>query len=582
MGKYGRQCIFIGINMKHLTPLDMKELVVNEDLVEFSERDTPIDLNLIDRAMFSKNKNTAVGKKIINFKNGGTLTIEPPDGGSQPTSFEEDIFFVLLNILYSQANISGKFSRTIYTTYTEIADVLGVNKEYYKSTRFRASLEKLAKTSYTFENSLIHRDIDKNIDTSDKNITDFKVKSMSMRSIFRLIDFTEIKMSEFDVQHEINNNKYLDLNDQDLFEKLISEKISSQTSYFIRIDIGNFIYENLLNKVYLKHSLYHLLKIKDKIARGIYMYLDSNQGKEVKENGYYSPILNKSLCIVTAETLAEHGSITWESKRVSNSILIINRALDYLVETGYIKSYEFYREKPLPYSWYKVYFYEYQSRANEYYNYSTRKIGKAVLNKKSEQKINYNYPDMVATSLERLPELNNESRKILYDIYVSLKDEKVIYNNKELISSSGELKALAILDKIHKRKATAPVLTSVNGYFITVATKDYYEEELISLKIAEYDRLYKVNPIKENQLKIERKKLKDNNTEDTLKESWQKISANEQSIYISLAAKYAEKLKTFSPIDIAIHIYSYKILNQNYMPGIKLLASTKNIDLYQN
>ncbi len=559
--------------------IDTKELIINEDLVEISERDTPIDLNLIDRAMFSKNKNTAIGKKIISFKNGGMLTIEPPDGGSVPTSFEEDIFLVLLNILYSQSKINGKPSRTIYTTYTEIADVLGVNKEYYKSTRFRASLEKLAKTSYTFENSFLQRDIP-NIDKTKGNITDYKVKSLSIKSVFRLIDFTEIKITEFDIQRELRENPNINTTDYEVLERLISGKVSSQTSYFLRIDLSNFIYENLLNKVYLKHSLYHLLNIKDKIARGIYMYLDSKQGKEVKESGSYSPLLNKSLCIVTGETLAEQGSVTWESKRVSSSILIINRALDYLVDNGYIKSYEMFKEKPLSFSWYKVYFHEYQNRSSEYYNYSTRRVGNAPEPKALGLKVNYNFTDKIQKAIDKLPELNNESRRILYEIFTPLKDEPVEYNEKILTLTLGEIKVLAILEKIIKRKSANPPLTSVNGYFITVATKEYYEEELHQLKVDEYNRLYgsTVTPFQESINASMQIKQKDEEHEERIRRLWENLSDDIKEKYFNKAAKYAEKLKLFTQTDIAIHIYAYKELNDKYKPGIRLMAG--NLDIY--
>ena len=634
--------------------MDIKELNDSSDIIEREnvvgfKKDTPIELNLIQTAMFSKNKN-AVKIKEVKLDNLDIL-IRSVKGHTIPNAFDEDVFFAILHLFVKFKSLwrLSYLPKTIYITYSDLYNVLRLKKQYTE--RIRSSLDKLASTSYKFTNTFLYRDVScsfidgdtfsfekssLNLDNtifiynnnayntsfnsnkykirtilffedqaklskvlsqlnltlgsihhelteillsspiqgrllpniedykahylnvlsgyiipsskeliddefysdirdeiSGSKISDYKVKKSSIISTFNLINFTEFRLEEINVSDMFQGAKFT----TDIIQSVkafVESKISGNTQYMLRIDLNNYMYENIVNKVYLLHSLDYLLDFKDKTARAIYLFIESSKGKSKRINGNGIIRLNNpNLIIVDAELLARAIPISIGDKQISSTINVMLRSFDYLKTNGYIKDYLVFREKPLRNTYFKVEFHEEQSRSHpEFSSYSVK-----VLPNKQDQDLDI--PSEVNQIIQSLNGVSQENTEALLILYNENKDKVVTIKGKNLKSSLGLLIIRAIEKKIN---LNANQIRNLSGYlYHMINHHEVYSGELEALKQEEYQSLY--GTAAKAQAKLQEQKNKDKAEKEKILEMWGKLSDIEKNYYYDLAKSKSKEIK---------------------------------------
>ena len=638
--------------------------IIEKDNIIGIRKDTPIDLTLIQSAIFSRNKNAAKIKEI-NLDNLDIL-IRAVKGHTIPNAFDEDIFFAILHLFVKFKDIwrLDYIPRTIYLTYSDLCNVLDIGTQYID--RIRVSLDKLASTSYKFTNSFLYRDISTNlfnltelnsddikeinkdttaiicenvvyndIDLSSKKvrtflivntksqlqtllsqlniqeenvsaqltailndkpliklhntnesklehllnifdvytiqnmqvfldedeflsdirdevsgtkITDFKVKRNSATSTFNLINFVEYKIDDYQVSDMLVGAK---LNKENFtsVKAFLENKITSKSKYMLRIDMNNYMYENIINKVYLKHSLKYLLDFTDKTARGLYLFMEGSKGIVIKKNKNIVRLSNPNLVIIDVELLAAYVNLSMDSKAISGTVNSLMRAMEYLRSNGYIKNYITHREKPLRNSYFKVEFHIEQNRNHpEFKPYSIKVLPKSQgeeeqSNNGETDKIFQGVPDIIKSSILEINNITEENIDALVQLYTNNQDKKVFVREKPLTSNLGALMVLAIVKKI----TTTLGIRSMSAYlYKTISSPKIYAAELVELKANEYNELYgtkakaKENEEKEKLLKEQKnqeiiEKLKQTQVE--INNKWEALGVEEKEKYLLKAQK---------------------------------------------
>ena len=128
-------------------------LNIDETLAELERSSSIIrlEMNSIELPLFSKDSRRVKDQiKVYHFKTDGSsyLEIEAPAGYSIPGEFEERVFIALTKIMKKH-----NYSRKFVVSANEILENLNVtNPIYFK--KLKTAMELLAKTNYTFMNSL--------------------------------------------------------------------------------------------------------------------------------------------------------------------------------------------------------------------------------------------------------------------------------------------------------------------------------------------------------------------------------------------------------------------------------------------
>jgi hypothetical protein len=665
--------------------------IIEKDNVIGLKKDTPIELNLIQSAMFSKNKNAVKSKELtIDHLD---ILIRAVKGHTIPNAFDEDVFFAILHLLVKFKDIwrLEYIPRTIFLTYTDLCATLKLGTQYID--RIRTSLDKLASTSYKFTNTFLYRDIscsvldykelsDEDIELlrldnsviihgdnvyndrfdvnkhklksiihveSEKNlkeilakvnlskesknqnlnqilqanpisdlvpdikkyrehylnvfsdfviansqslvddeellssirheingnkITDFKVKRNSVTSTFNLINFIEFKTEEITVGEMIKDAK-LTKDTYTAVKSFLENKINGRTKYMLRIDINNYTYENIINKVYLLHSLDYLLDFTDKTARAIYLFIESSKGYMKRKNKGIIRLSNPNYIIVDASILAQNIPISMSDKQISSTINILLRSLDYLKNNGYIKNYICYREKPLRYSYFNIEFFHEQNRKHpEFAPYSIKVL--PMLENNAEDNKESDIPEEISKIVNSIPGVTTENIDSLVTLYNDNAGKQASYKNKTLESNLGLLMIKAIAEKINLNSGK---IKTLSGYlYHAINHPEVYAEQLEGFKNIEYENLYgkkfrvkKEKVDREQALTKEQAELKDQ--QNNIRAKWALLSGDEQEKYHNLAKKYSNKkipdsLKT----ELPIHLYSLDI-GLSYDPKLRFFIN---------
>ncbi len=588
------------------------DIIENNNIIGV-RKDTPIDLNLIQSAIFNRNKNSTKIKEI-NLDNLDIL-IRSVKGHTIPNAFDEDVFFAIIHLFVKFKEIwrLEYIPRTIYLTYSDLCNVLKIGTQYID--RLRISLDKLASTSYKFINTFIYREISTNlvfcadfshneikniskessvilydgkvygtlnieqnkiktiviadtenqfkniiktfgISTNDQNeiltdiisnnpiikseskdkkldhllnifskytisgirialeedeflsdirnevegikISDFQIKKNSSISTFNLINFVEYIIDDCNINDMLIGAKIDQINVKSV-KSFLENKISNKSKYLLRIDLNNYMYENLINKVYLKHSLTYLLDFKDKTARALYLFMEGSKGVQKKKKKNIVRLSNPNIVIIDVELLAEYVGLSLDSKAISGTLNSLMRALDYLKSNGHIKNYIIHREKPLRYSYIKVEFYIEQNRNHpEYKPYSIKVICQDTnIDEFELENIDKfsKLPDEIKSCILKIPSISPENIDALITLYEN-NNKFITVKNKTLKSTLGELMIKAIVKKI----TTTIGIRSVSAYlYKTISTPKYYASELIEVKNHEYNELCKEQEIEKNK-----------------------------------------------------------------------------------
>lgn len=672
--------------------------IIERDNVIGVKKDTPIDLNLIQSAIFNRNKN-ATKVKEIKLDNLDIL-IRAVKGHTIPNAFDEDIFFAILHLFVRFKDMwkLDYIPKTIYLTYSDLCTVLDLGTSYID--RIRVSLDKLASTSYKFTDTFLYRDVNasilyakdlspqlqkqlkldstviifgdkvynnvdleslkiktfiivddkeqlikllKNINiqedscnkelssilkanpitkahnTNDKKlehlmkifgdrvikgmqmlldeeeflasirnefngtkISNYAIKKMSATSTFNLINFTEYKVEENNVQDMLRGAK-LNKDSITSVQAFLENKVTSKSKYLLRIDINNYMYENLINKVYLKHSLNYLLEFTDKTARALYLFIESNKGLVKKKSKNIVRLNNPNMVLIDVELLAAYVSLSLSTKSISSTMNSLMRAMEYLRSNGYIKNYVAHRERPLKFSYFKVEFFPEQSRDHpEFKPYSIKVLPK--LDNKENIDININtpnlfsgIPDKIKTSILDIPGITEENIDALITIYMDNIDKSIMFKDKLLNSSLGEFIIYAITAKI---KNTIGI-RSVSAYlYKMISTPKYYASELESVKLKEYNELYSRKALGNiEQAEEKAKKIQaDKEHKEKLKilqrkidGEWDLLSDEEKAKYIKLADNIIKTKKMPSAFHgiVPKGIFAKEILGQVYEPVLR-------------
>jgi len=665
--------------------------VIEKDNIVGIRKDTPIELNLIQSAMFSKNKN-AVKTKEVNLDNLDIL-IRAVKGHTIPNSFDEDVFFAILHLFVKFKTIwrLDYVPRTIYITYSDLCSVLHLGTSYID--RVRTSLDKLASTSYKFINTFLYRDISCDVFNADElddvdfksvnldntilihnykvyndnfvlnkskirtiiyfdsenklnkalttlklsndsinselsnllhnkpisillpsndkikeyfldvfsehlitssqvlvdeeeflsdirdelngnKITDFKVRRNSITSTFNLINFIEYKTEELSISEMLKGAK-LTKDTLGSVKAFLENKITGKTKYMLRIDINNYMYENIVNKVYLLHSLDYLLDFKDKTARAIYLFIESAKGSVRKKNKGIIKLTNPNIIIVDASILALSIPISMTDKQISSTINIFLRALEYLKNNGYIKNYITHREKPLRNTYFNIEFYAEQSRKHpEFSPYSIKVLPRLDNISEEDSAEDCKIPSEIKSVLESINDITSENIDALVVLYNENVEKKATYKNKNLNSNLGYLLVKAIANKIN---GNSTKIKSLSGYlYHAINHPEVYVESLELLKRSEYDTLYgsKAKAAEEAKIKAAKKKESEENFLKQQKEieySWNLLTEEEKQEYIGAVDKLKarKKIPEVSLRNLPIQLYAEAVFNKSYDPMLR-------------
>ena len=320
------------------------EIVVYESqelINNFQHKVIPVDFNIIELPLFSKNKTAKINegaKYIISLKKNIQVEIIPVVGMSIPVDFDKRVYFALVQLAQE---FSSKFKKdnvqdTLYTTFYEVYNKLGIQWKGGKiadnhmfpvgSTKERIyqSLSKLAGTKYKLYNCFYDAEIAK----KDENLYESTfIHSIKIIKLSQAID---------------DNHKAL-------------EYIKSNSNEIIELKLNSFFLTNILNKKgHLKHSIADYNKINDPVARDIYFWCDKNRkwlGTQVYGNDKQIQVKVKKLAACLP--LAFSGS------NVPKTVYRVREAFDNLLDLNLISSFCEHRSEngiPLSETWYEVAF----------------------------------------------------------------------------------------------------------------------------------------------------------------------------------------------------------------------------------
>lgn len=255
-----------------------------------------LEMNLIEMPFFNKNskikKNTSI---IYNFNRDKSsyLQVKPGYNLPIPGEKEEKIFYALLKILQKNNFLQ---SEHCYTDYYEIIKEMGLIYSGRERQSVKKGLEILRETHYEFQNSFYTK-------------MDGEHQKVSFNELKKLLNITFITFdktsSEFEKNLFTNNKKEI-----------------------IRIELSNFIKNNILNKIFIYFSKQDLMSLENAVTRNLWIKLTKWR------NG-------KLFLKVSAKNIATKIPLSWTPSTYSKTIIIIKKALEDLREKNLLMGYEF-------------------------------------------------------------------------------------------------------------------------------------------------------------------------------------------------------------------------------------------------
>lgn len=235
---------------------------------------------------------------------------------------EARLYFAILKLFY-QRNLHGSIQRKLITTYQEIKSVMGLSPTFPTSD-LKDSLFKLAHTRYDFKDCYII------------NSTDSATTIKQSHSLY-LLNYYELEIAN--IKERVENGDSIE--DFPMIEEILKTFINKRgkpTATLLKITLDEEQWKNLSMGYNLLYSYEHLKSIPRSVARGLYLFLDPNQGI-LFTNGRIIKTDQSNIFTVKAQYIIEYlGS---SDINPSKSLSRINKALDLLRNEGYIKKYGF-------------------------------------------------------------------------------------------------------------------------------------------------------------------------------------------------------------------------------------------------
>jgi len=272
-------------------------LNIDETLAELERSSSIIrlEMNSIELPLFSKDSRRVKDQiKVYHFKTDGSsyLEIEAPAGYSIPGEFEERVFIALTKIMKKH-----NYSRKFVVSANEILENLNVtNPIYFK--KLKTAMELLAKTNYTFMNSLYSNEanslINKKVHASIMDITIFTRKDKEAKNI-----------EQFD---------------------------DGRIKEVYQISFSDYFYNNIVQKGYLAFDSEKLLSIDNSIARSVWTMIEKWRG--------YDLYLRRPIFFIVRRI-----PLKWDKKNVARTVKTIEKALNELKDFNLIENFAIIKEK---------------------------------------------------------------------------------------------------------------------------------------------------------------------------------------------------------------------------------------------
>lgn len=272
-------------------------LNIDETLAELERSSSIIrlEMNSIELPLFSKDSRRVKDQiKVYHFKTDGSsyLEIEAPAGYSIPGEFEERVFIALTKIMKKH-----NYSRKFVVSANEILENLNVtNPIYFK--KLKTAMELLAKTNYTFMNSLYSNEanslINKKVHASIMDITIFTRKDKEAKNI-----------EQFD---------------------------DGRIKEVYQISFSDYFYNNIVQKGYLAFDSEKLLSIDNSIARSVWTMIEKWRG--------YDLYLRRPIFFIVRRI-----PLKWDKKNVARTVKTIEKALYELKEFSLIEDFAIIKER---------------------------------------------------------------------------------------------------------------------------------------------------------------------------------------------------------------------------------------------
>ncbi|MGL6100435.1 MAG: hypothetical protein ACRCZ9_00125 [Fusobacteriaceae bacterium] len=478
-----------------------------------------LEMNLIELPFFNKNskikKNTSI---VYNFNKDKSsyLHIKPGHNLSIPAEKEEKVFYALLKILQKNNHLKNKYC---YTDYFEIIKEMELTYSGQERNDIKKSLEVLRGTDYEFQNSFYTK-----IDGKHQ-----RVSFNELKKIVNIAFITYDKTTSEEERKLFTNNK----------------------KEIIRIELSDFIKENIMNKIFLYFSKQNLMSLENAVTRNLWIKLTKWR--------------NGTLFLkVSSKNIATRIPLSWTPSTYSKTIIIIKKALEDLKEKNLVKNYEFVNmmcgkkitnEK----SYFEI---EFDAVHNEKRNNFS--LGRTELD------LTQNY-DTNIEHIEYKPNVENEFSENRKSYKNSKETENLAENLFNLLDENG-MKLSTMKGKIEKalKKNSfeeikmAILYTNKNAkksygkYFTDTLENRWYEE--FQQKFIEEQEKIKEKEKKNQQIQQEQKQLsmledEKEHLRNATKNSYEKLSEDEKSEierlaledYLSQAGaqENMEHLKTF-------------------------------------
>lgn len=299
-------------------------LNIDESLAELEKSSSIIrlEMNSIELPLFSKDSRRVKDQiKVYHFKTDGSsyLEIEAPAGHSIPGEFEERVFIALTKIMKKH-----NYSRKFIVSANEILENLNVsNPIYFK--KLKIAMELLAKTNYTFMNSLYSNEanslIDKKVHASIMDITIFTRKDREAKNI-----------EQFD---------------------------DGRIKEVYQISFSEYFYNNIVQKGYLAFDSEKLLSIDNSIARSVWTMIEKWRG--------YNLYLRRPIFFIVRRI-----PLKWDKKNVARTVKTIEKSLEELKSFNLIKDFSVIKEKKWELAEVEVHFSEEHNKVKRDTFYSER------------------------------------------------------------------------------------------------------------------------------------------------------------------------------------------------------------------
>lgn len=305
------------------------------DFIEFSDSNlVRMDMNLIEYPLFSKNKRRKKNTKIVyifNNKRTKYIEISPMVDDVTPGELEQTVFIALTKVMRNKG-----YKQKFVTTAREILNNMDISenskKKLYSSVK--EALYRLGSTTYTFNNTLYS--------SKNKNI-------LNTKTITKILEITSIERK--------NTNNTDEIFDEEVKGYFSDKRIKE---VFI-IVIGDYFYENLIDKGYLVYNAAELLGIKNSTSLSLYLLLTKMR-------------FNELYLKINFIRIAMRVGLTINPKNYVRTLTSIEKACQNLKDKELIKDFKFTKTLDWQTSYIEFFFSEEHNKIKQDNFYEDRKI----------------------------------------------------------------------------------------------------------------------------------------------------------------------------------------------------------------